>query len=126
MTLTRYLIVMISATLIWWGAFFWVIFKIDPLEAGFLGFLFFYLSLVFALTGTFSLIGFLVRILVLKNELIFRQVALAFRQSISFALLIVGALFLESKDFLTWWNILFLILALTLLEFVFISFKRKV
>lgn len=115
---------MALATLVCWGAWVVVINNIDPTETGFLGFDFFYFSLFLAITGTLSVIGFFVRKLVLKEELAFRHVAVSFRQGILFAILIVGSLVLQSHKLLTWWNIILFILALTVLEFFFISFKK--
>jgi hypothetical protein len=125
MTLKQYLILMSICTLFCWLALALVIYFIDPTEAGFLGFAFFYSSLFLALTGTMSILGFAMRIKFVKDELVFRHVVSAFRQAILFSILIVGSLFLQSKSLLTWWNIILFILALTVLEFFFISYKKK-
>ena len=123
MSLNKYLIFMGLGALIAWGAWLFVIYGMNPEEAGILVFVFFYLTLFFALTGTFSVIGFFIRKLALKNELAFRHVVVSFRQAILFSILIVGSLFLESRGLLTWWNVILFILILTVLEFFFISFR---
>ncbi len=123
MSLNKYLFFMALGALISWGAWYLVLRTTDPLESGFLGFLFFYLTLFFALVGTFSVIGFFIRKLALKDELAFRHVVVSFRQAILFSILITGSLILQSLSLLTWWNIILFILALTVLEFFFISFK---
>lgn len=115
---------MALATLVCWGAWIVVINNIDPTETGFLGFFFFYFSLFLAITGTLSVVGFFIRKLILKEELAFRHVAVAFRQAVLFAILIIGSLILQNHNLLTWWNIILFILALTVLEFFFISFKK--
>ncbi|PIY78796.1 MAG: hypothetical protein COY82_00570 [Parcubacteria group bacterium CG_4_10_14_0_8_um_filter_35_7] len=125
MTLKSYLILMTISTFFCWLAWGVVLFFIDPTQAGFIGLLFFYLSLFLALTGTISLIGFFLRTLILKNEIVFRHVIISFRQAVFFSMVIVGSLFLESKDLFTWWNITFLVLFLTVLEFFFISQRRR-
>jgi len=125
MTLKSYLILMTISTFFCWLAWGMVLFFIDPTQAGFIGLLFFYLSLFLALTGTISLIGFFLRTLILKNEIVFRHVIISFRQAVFFSMVIVGSLFLESKDLFTWWNITFLVLFLTVLEFFFISQRRR-
>ncbi len=125
MSLKKYLILMIISTLFCWLAWFFVIRNIDPQQAGFLGFLFFYISLLFALVGTFSVAGFLVRVFLMKDRDIKKQLGISLRQSFLFAILIVGLLFLQSKRLLTWWNILLLILALTILEFFLISYRSS-
>jgi len=125
MTLKSYLILMTISTFFCWLAWGMVLFFIDPTQAGFIGLLFFYLSLFLALTGTISLISFFLRTLILKNEIVFRHVIISFRQAVFFSMVIVGSLFLESKDLFTWWNITFLVLFLTVLEFFFISQRRR-
>lgn len=126
MTLFRYILTIIISTAFCWVAFLLVIFRIDPIEAGALGFIFFYFSLALSLVGTLSLIGLLVRRILYPDELMFRQVAISFRQAVFFAILIIGALFLQSQRLLTWWNIIILIAALSILEFLFISFKKRI
>ncbi len=125
MTLKKYLILMSLCTLFCWLAFVLVINYIDPTEANFLGFLFFYFSLFLACLGTMSVLGFAIRMKIFRDEIVYKQVSAAFRQAIMFSILVVGSLFLQSKSLLTWWNILLFILALTVLEFFFISYKRK-
>lgn len=79
-----------------------------------------------ALTGTLSVIGFLLRAALLRQQFVVsRHVAVSFRQAVLLALLIVVALFLQSKSLLTWWNALLIVAALTVLEFFFISAKIK-
>ena len=116
---------MALSTAFCWLAWAMVILYINPFQAGILGFLFFYVSLLLALIGTFSLAGFLIRIILIKKEVISKLVGISFRQAILFAVLIVGLLFLQSKQLLTWWNILLLVLALTILEFFFISYRTS-
>ncbi len=126
MTLTKYLIFMGSSTLLCWGAWFLVVFFLDPENAGVIGLLAFYISLLLALTGTFFFFNFLFRHLFNKEAIVARQVGLSFRQAISFAIIVIGALFLQSRGLLNWGNILLLILALTLLEIFFVSKRQRV
>jgi hypothetical protein len=39
--------------------------------------------------------------------------------------LVIGGLFLKSKNLLAWWNIILLVLALTVLEFFFMSSQKR-
>ncbi|MFZ6036243.1 MAG: hypothetical protein ACOYUK_03820 [Patescibacteria group bacterium] len=121
MSLKKYLIIMTSATLVSWTAWLFVFFFINPDEAGVVGFALFYLSLFFALVGTFSLFGFFVRVWFTKEQVIFRHLGVATRQSFFFAILLVGALVLLGADVLRWWTIVLLVMFMTLLEFFFIS-----
>jgi hypothetical protein len=125
MTLRQYLILMtISAVFCWmiWG---FVIYFVDPTVAGIMGFIFFYLSLFLSLVGTLSVLGLLLRKKFGKEEFIFKTVTISFRQAILLGLMIIGALILKSQKLLTWWNIIFLILALIIMEFFFISYSKK-
>lgn len=125
MSLKKYLILMIIGTVFSWLAWFLVVRYINPEQTGSLGFLFFYISLFLSLVGTFSLIGFLARFLLIKDKIIRNQLSISLRQSFLFTFLIIGLLFLQSKRLLTWWNIALLIMALTVLEFFLISYRSS-
>ncbi len=112
---------MILATATCWFSLWVVVFFVDPTITNWFGFVIFYLSLFLSLVGTLSLLGFIIRFLFNKNEFAFRQVITAFRQSILFALLICGALYLQSYRLMSWWNLLILIVLLTVVEFIFIA-----
>ena len=125
MSLKQFIIVMLIATLVCWGAFIMVVFNVDPDVSGATGFILFYLTLLLALTGTISLIGLFVRRAIDRKQLVVRQVALSFRQAISFSILIIALIYLQSQRLLTWWNLLLLMAALTVLEFFLISYKKR-
>jgi len=116
---------MAITTLLCWLAFGFVINSIDPYITNWVGFLLFYGSLFLAMAGTSAIIGFLIRFVVLKHELIFNSVRNAFRQSFFFAFLIMAALILLSKDLFTWGNLILLISSLSVLEFFMISYKKS-
>ncbi|PIR92893.1 hypothetical protein COT99_03805 [Candidatus Falkowbacteria bacterium CG10_big_fil_rev_8_21_14_0_10_43_10] len=115
---------MLLATAICWTAWAIVINSIDPETTNIIGFLLFYASLFLSLVGTSAIIGFFIRFVALRRELIFRQVAVSFRQSFLFSVIIIVSLILQSFQMLTWYNALFLIAALTVFEFFLISYKR--
>ncbi len=115
---------MVFATIIFFGAWLVVLFSVDPYEADALSFLFFYLSLFFTLVGVISIIGSVLRRTFVKDRVVFRQVITSFRQAILFSCLIIACLFLQGQRLLTWWNILFLISALVMMELFTISRKR--
>lgn len=125
MTLRNYLIFMLAATLVCWVAFTYVVYTINPNATNWLGFTLFYASLFLSLIGTSAIIGFLIRFIVLRQALVFRSVSEAFRQSFLFALLIIIALWLLARDLFTWFNILFLIIGLTLLEYFLVARGRS-
>ena len=110
-------------TLVCWVAWLVVLFYLNPFEAGFVGLLLFYISLFFALFGSFALLGFFLRVWFSKEQIIFRHLGIATRQSLWFSVLLVSTLLLQGSGFIRWWNILLLIIFLTLLEFFFLSRK---
>ena len=82
-----------------------------------------YISLIVAVTGTGSILGFIIRFLFLKHELIARSVLVAFRQGFLMAILVAGILFLFSHKLFSALNIGLLIVALTALEFFLLSME---
>jgi len=124
MSLKQLLIVVLSATVIFWLSWLFILLEVDP-TAGWIGLLFFYSSLFFSLLGTLFIFFTVLRRYIKKGELEQQLVAVSFRQSIFFSLTIVGVLFLQNKRFLTWWNLIILVLAFTLLEYLALSLKRK-
>jgi len=123
MSLKKYLFIMTLITLVCWVAWLVVLFYLNPFEAGFVGLLLFYISLFFALFGSFALLGFFLRVWFSKEQIIFRHLGIATRQSLWFSVLLVSTLLLQGSGFIRWWNILLLIIFLTLLEFFFLSRK---
>lgn len=125
MTLRQYLILMSMATGMCWVAWLAIILSIDPQTASFTIFAFFYLSLFVALIGTISVIGFIIKRLMIKNdEIVFRHVKRTFRQSIIIASLLVLALVLKQKNLLTWWNGIMLIILFIFLEGMVFTNRR--
>ncbi|MDD4995465.1 MAG: hypothetical protein PHW53_03325 [Patescibacteria group bacterium] len=125
MTLRAFILFMLLATIICWSAFLIIIFKTNPYETGALGFIFFYASLFLSLIGTLTVAGIFVRMIILKrDDFISRRVAASFRQGAFLAAVAVAGLYLMSRGLLTWWNVLFFVAGVSLLEFFFISIKR--
>lgn len=125
MTLRTYIILMSIMSLLCWGACVSVLFLVNPEMTNWIGFSLFYSSLFLAIVGTAAIIGFFIRFVLLKQELAFRLVKEAFRQSFLIATLILISLILLSYGLFTWLNLLFLILGLTILEFFLLSYKDK-
>lgn len=124
MTLKNYLTLMTISTLLCWGVWGYVLYTIDPSATNWIGFGLFYATLFLALSGSFAILGFLFRFVVLKRELVFHSVKTAFRQSFLFSFLILAVLFLQAKGLLTWLNLFFLAGALVLLEFFWLSYNQ--
>lgn len=125
MSLRAYLALMGFGTLVAAATFFLVLFRVDPGNAGLLGFSLFYLSMFLAIAGAVSILGFVIRVLSHQGEMLSRLVALSFRQAVLLSALAVAALALHSHGLLSWWNSVLLVAAVTVIEFFFISLERK-
>lgn len=121
MPLKHYLIFITIGTFLCWVAWLMVLFFINPVEAGGMAFIVFYLSLFLALTGTLSLIGFFVRVWFSHELVVFRHLGVSSRQAVWLGALVVVTLLLQSQRLLTWWNALLLILFLGIIESLFLS-----
>ena len=124
MTLRTYIILMSIMSLLCWGVWVFILFLVNPETTNWIGFSLFYSSLFLAIVGTAAIIGFFIRFVLLKQELAFRLVKEAFRQSFLIATLISISLVLLSRGLFTWLNLLFLVLGLTILEFFLLSYKK--
>lgn len=124
MTLKKYLIVTALATAMCWTIFLFVASVVNPELTNWLGFLLFYLSLFMAVSGTASLIGFLIRFVALRHELAFYAVKVAYRQSFLFALFIIAILILLSQSLFTWLNLLMLVAVFVIAEMVMIHSQK--
>lgn len=125
MTLKRYLMLTAVATAICWTVFLFVSSVINPEMTSWVGFFVFYLALFMALSGTASLIGFLIRFVGLKHELAFYAVKTAFRQSFLFALFIIAILILLSQSLFNWLNLFMLVTLFVVAEMFMIHSKNR-
>lgn len=126
MNLKKYLVTMSIITIILWVLFIFITNIIDPEITNWIGFLLFYISLFFALSGAATVFGLLIRsrFKFLKRRMTFYYVKIAFRQSFLFAFLIISVLFLSSKNLLTWFNLFLLIIIISILEFFLSNYKQ--
>ncbi len=126
MNLRDYLLALLCGTLAATAAAVIVILMIDPVSAGFLALASLYITLGAAAVGAFTIIGTLVR--VKRQDAgadVSQAVARSLRQAIIFALLVLVSLFLSSRDLLTIWTVVLLIILVTLVEFFFLAGKRE-
>ncbi|KPJ85391.1 hypothetical protein AMJ57_03205 [Parcubacteria bacterium SG8_24] len=113
-------------TLLAWFAVGLIVTMVDPSDTEPVVFAVFYTSLFLALTGMFSILGFVTRVMLLRKRFfVSRQVAVSFRQAVLLAGLIITALLLRGHGMLTWWTTLLMVAALTSLEFFFISARLR-
>ena len=124
MTIKRYLWLMLAITMLCWAGWLLVLFFINPDTTSLMGFLMFYLSLFFALTGTLALLSYLFRLIFTRINTKVEKVQISFRQAIFWSIVIVISLLLQSSRLLNWLNTLFLVSLVTFIEFLFISLKK--
>ncbi|OGH60134.1 MAG: hypothetical protein A2725_00600 [Candidatus Magasanikbacteria bacterium RIFCSPHIGHO2_01_FULL_33_34] len=125
MNLRQYLIIMVLGTVLCWISLFFVLVNIDPFEANFVSFAFFYVSVFLAMIGTFSIILFLFyRGIKKATTPMYYQVQKSFRDSIVVAIFLTVLLYLQGSGLINTWNFLILILATISLS-IFLIFNNK-
>lgn len=110
----------IVATLFAWIVWLLTIARLDPATAGTIGYSIFYLALFCAVGGSATIVGLFVRRHADGHP---RAIHIAIRQGALTGLAVTIAVFLQTRELLTWLNLLFLIAALTLLELFVISLR---
>jgi len=127
MGLRSYLILMAIGTILCWVVWFLIIGNINPDQAGIIGLILFYLSLFLSLTGTISVVGFLIRKKIDKNDtVVFHHVRHTFRQGLLLSCLIISALILLQCKILNWLTgMLVVVLFLIIESIIFANRKHK-
>lgn len=115
---------MMSLTLLLWAIFIFLIIVINPETANSLILALIYFSLFLTLSGLITIISFIIRKKINKKELPFYLIKTSFRQSFSFAFLIVAILFMLAQSLFSWLNILIIIIILSIIEYIFINEKK--
>lgn len=110
-----------GAALVSWLAFYVVIDKLDPFASTGLALAMFFVSLFFALTSTFTVIGFYIRVWFNRNEIYYDHINVSLRQGILLTLITLGCLLFQLLNVLTWWSGLLLIAAVTMIEFYLVA-----
>jgi len=98
-----------------------IIIYVNPQSSGLLGIFLFYLVIFFALSGIFNLFLIFVRKKFLGNKTTATNVGLSFRQGILLAILCLILLILQSYRILIWWDALFVVVGIFLIELFFLS-----
>lgn len=125
MSLRLYLFIMSAMTILCLTAFGAVVFTVDPETTNSTGLVLFYLSLFLSIIGATAIIGFVIRFIIFRHELIINTVKIAFRQSFFFAAFSVAVLILLSRNLLSWLNLSILIIGLSALEFFLLSYGKS-
>ena len=121
MTHNRYLLIVGIAGLVSWVAWFIVLNKLDPFESMGISLSLFFLSMFFALSCTFTIVGFYFRLWLNKNEIYSQHISIAFRQGIELTIIALGCILFLIIGVLTWWSGFLLILCVSLVELYFVA-----
>lgn len=124
MTLKKCLLTMVSLTLLLWSIFIFLIIVINPETANWIALSLIYFSLFLSLSSLITIISFIIRKKINKKELPFYLIKTSFRQSFSFAFLIIATLFMLAQNLFSWFNILIIIIILSIIEYIFINEKK--
>jgi hypothetical protein len=110
MSYRSFLILMVLATVASLGGWFYILFNVNPNEAGVIGFILFYVTLFAACVGLLTLFGIIVRVhLRHRQPTAFREVRIAFRHAVWLSLVSVVCLALSAQGWLNlWWFLLLL------------------
>lgn len=119
MSHNKYIAILASAGLMSWIAFVVVIFKLDVQESLGLAMGFFFVSLFLALSCTFAVIGFYLRVWLNHNEIYYNHINISLRQGVLLAIVSIGCLAFQLLFVLTWWTGVLLVGAAALVEFYF-------
>ena len=121
MTIRVYLWGMRITTLIALAALGLVVYYVDPVRDAIFGQVLFYVALFFSLTGIATLFLFWVRRRFSRNEIVYSNVGLSFRQGMIIAFAVVTMFILQSFQLLIWWDGGLVVAAALLIELWFLS-----
>lgn len=121
MTLRHYLVILALGSALAWAAWIIVLLFLHPTAGGGMAILAFLGTLVFALTGTLTILGTLVRMGRYGDTGFDLAVARSVRQGFWLALLVAGSLLLAARGMLSLGAVILLILGVALLEVVFLA-----
>ncbi|KKU79251.1 MAG: hypothetical protein UY05_C0035G0002 [Candidatus Peregrinibacteria bacterium GW2011_GWA2_47_7] len=129
MSYKKYLSIVTGAAVIGWTSWILVITKLDPCTApgeitichsiSALSIALFFLSAFFALTATFTLMGFGLRLWLHHNEIYLDHFTVSLRQGLLLTFCAMGAMLFLLLKTLTWWSGLLLIAIILLIELYF-------
>lgn len=125
MTVRGYIAFMVAGSSIAWLAWYVVLATVDPFTTPFLGIVLFYLALSLAMLGTLTLLIFVARTLIDKEELPVRTLGVAVREAFWAVALLTIVLMLLRRNMLAWWNVVPLLIAFSFAEYACLALRRR-
>ncbi len=121
MTHSRYISIIAFSGVLAWSAWALIVLKLSPYESAGLALSFFYITLMIALSCTFTVFGFYFRVWLFKNEIFYKHINIALRQGVFLSLITVFCLIFQMMKVFSWWSGMLLVVIAVLLEFYFSS-----
>lgn len=109
------------ASILGWASWLVVVNNLSPFISGYLALVLFYSSLFIALTGTFSILNYYLRISLNKDRNYLHHLNTALRQGSLLSLMLIIGLAFQRLRVLTWWDALLLLIIVLLIEYYFMS-----
>lgn len=113
---STYITAILIASIFSWASFLVVIYKLAPFSNQVFSLSAFYASLFVALSATFTLIFYFLRVWTSKTELYNTQLNASLRQGLLVACMLVIGLGFQRLRVLTWWDALLLLGIVLLIE----------
>jgi len=134
MSYKKLLLATLIFTIISWTSFILVLMRLEPClvfsitdfceKVSSLSMILFYASLFFALTSTFTLIGYASRIYLNNNEIFAAHFNMSLRQAILLTICIITCVILLTVSLLKWWTTAIIFTTVLFIEFYFLNRER--
>jgi len=121
MTHHRYISIIAFSGGLMWVAWILIVLKLNPYESAGTALLLFFLTLMIALSCTFTVFGFYFRVWLFRNEIFYKHINIALRQGIFLSLIAVFCLVFQRMKVFSWWSGFLIVAVFVLLEFYFSS-----
>lgn len=122
----RYVIGLVVAALCSGAALGLVIIFINPFSAGAVGVSLILISIFFFVASLFTMLGFILRVLRSRKEVVYAHLATSFRQGLLLAIIVVGSLLLQVFRIFNIFSALLFVAAVVLIELAFQSHTSNV
>lgn len=125
MTLRTFLVGSFSGAVVGWLVWAMIVNWLDPTQAGGIGFVLFFLSLLLAIASTMAIIGYFLRRILASHQLPAYSVRPALRQGLWLGIFLDVLLFLQLFRLYRWWITVIVIVFFVFLELFFLSYDRN-
>ena len=121
MKLKNFLWIVEILTIIFWAIFFMVLFFVNPYKSASSLFVLFFISIFFAVAGSWGLFEFYLVTKIKGLEEVKNRSFAAFRHGIMVSMVLTGILFMQGAGVLTPWDGVIFMLAIILFEAYFLT-----